>query len=112
MRQADVVLLPSRWENAPYTVLEAMAAGAPLVVSRVGGIPEMVEDGREALVAADQDVAAHLTAVELLLDNRELAQSVGAAARKRVERDFTAERMAERSLEVYRRVVQKAEKAG
>ena len=55
MRQADVILLPSRWENAPYTMLEAMAAGRPLVVSRVGGIPEMVGDGEEALIAADQD---------------------------------------------------------
>ncbi|MBP9143735.1 MAG: glycosyltransferase family 4 protein [Thermoanaerobaculia bacterium] len=108
MRQADVVLLPSRWENAPYTVLEAMAAGAPLVVSRVGGIPELVADGSEALVVADQDVAAHLTAVRLLLDNRELAQSLGAAARRRVEREFTADGMAERSLGVYRRVVEGA----
>ncbi len=85
-----------------------MAAGAPLVVSRVGGIPELVADGSEALVVADQDVAAHLTAVRLLLDNRELAQSLGAAARRRVEREFTADGMAERSLGVYRRVVEGA----
>lgn len=107
MRQADVVLLPSRWENAPYTVLEAMAAGASLVVSRVGGVPEMVEDGREALVAPDRDVGAHLAAVELLLDDREMARRLGEAARARVERDFSADRMASSSVEVYRSVVRR-----
>lgn len=104
MRQADVVLLPSRWENAPYTVLEAMAAGAPLVASRVGGIPEMVEPEREALLVADEDAAGHLAAIERLLDHRDLAQSLGRAARARVEREFTADRMAARSLELYHRV--------
>lgn len=105
MRQADVVLLPSRWENAPYTVLEAMAAGAPLVASQVGGIPEMVESEREALLAADRDVKEHLAAVERLLDDRELAQRVGKAARARVEREFGADRMAASSVEIYRRVL-------
>lgn len=108
MRQADVILLPSRWENAPYTLLEAMAAGRPLVVSRVGGVPEMVEDGREALVVTDQDWTGHLAAVELLLDDRELAGELGSAARARVERDFPADRMAASSLEVYRRVLERA----
>jgi glycosyltransferase involved in cell wall biosynthesis len=108
MRQADVVLLPSRWENAPYAVLEAMAAGAPLVASRVGGLPEMVEDGRQALLAADLDVAQHLAAVERLLNDRDLALSLGIAARARVEREFTAERMAARSLEVYRHIAEGA----
>lgn len=102
MRQADVVLLPSRWENAPYTVLEAMAAGAPLVASRVGGLPEMVAAGREAVLADDRDVAAHLAAVERLLDDRARARDLGKAARARVERDFTADRMAASSLAIYR----------
>lgn len=108
MNQADVVLLPSRWENAPYTLLEAMAARAPLVVSRVGGIPGMVTDRREALLAPNQDVAAHLAAVECLLDDRGLARGLGAAARTRVERDFTADRMAASSLEVYRSVLRRS----
>jgi glycogen synthase len=105
MRQADVVLLPSRWENAPYAVLEAMAAAAPLVVSRVGGLHEMVEHEREALLAEDQDVAAHLAAVERLLDDRAWGRSLGGAARARAAREFSADRMAASSLEVYRRVV-------
>ena len=108
MRQADVVLLPSRWENAPYTVLEAMVAGAPLVVSNVGGIPEMVAPQREALLAADRDVAEHLAAVERLLDDRGMAHGLGAAARARVEREFTAERTAAAALEIYRRIAEGA----
>jgi glycogen(starch) synthase len=105
MRQADVVLLPSRWESAPYTVLEAMALGRPLVASLVGGLPEMAVDGREALLVQDGDGPAHLRAVEGLLDNVELSRNLGIAARARVERDFSAARMAESSLAVYRRVL-------
>ena len=112
MRQADIVLLPSRWENAPYTVLEAMASGRPLVASRVGGVPEMVEDGREAILAPDGDRAAHLAAVERLIDDRELARSLGAAARARVEKEFTAERMAASSLDIYRDVLAQAGRPG
>ena len=104
MRQADVVLLPSRWENAPYTVLEAMAAGAPLVASQVGGIPEMVETERQALLVADRDAVAHLAAVERLLDDRELAQRLGKAARARVEWEVNADRMAASSIGIYREV--------
>ncbi len=62
----------------------------------------------EALVAADQDSTAHLAAVELLLDDRELARRLGGAARERVARDFSAERMAASSLEIYQRVVEQA----
>ncbi|MEO8197001.1 MAG: glycosyltransferase family 4 protein [Thermoanaerobaculia bacterium] len=107
MRQADVVLLPSRWENAPYTVLEAMAAGAPLVASRVGGIPEMVAPESEAVLVADRDATAHLAAVERLLDDRNLARRLGSTALARVEREFTADRMAASSLEIYRSVLRR-----
>ncbi len=109
LRQADVLLLPSRWENAPYAVLEAMASGRPVVASRVGGIPEMAMEEHEALLAEDADMAEHLAAVERLLDDGDLARRLGRAARARVEREFTADRMAASSLEIYQRVAQAGE---
>ena len=81
-----------------------MAAGAPLVASQVGGIPEMVETERQALLVADRDAVAHLAAVERLLDDRELAQRLGKAARARVEWEFNADRMAASSIGIYREV--------
>jgi D-inositol-3-phosphate glycosyltransferase len=108
-RAADVVLVPSRWESCPYAVLEAMVAGgsgAAIVASRVGGIPELVNDGAEALLAAVGDVGSHLDAVEKLLDSRALRHRLGAAARHRAETEFSPCAIAERSLELYRRVVE------
>ena len=47
-RAADAALVTSAWENLPHTLLEALAAGAPVIATSVGGIPEVVEDGRTA----------------------------------------------------------------
>jgi glycosyltransferase involved in cell wall biosynthesis len=57
MRDADVLVLPSRWENLPVVLLEAMASGIPSVASRVGGVPEIVDAGTGATVPA-QDAGA------------------------------------------------------
>lgn len=109
LAQADVVLVPSRWENCPYVVLEAMAAGRAIVASDGSGLPELIEPGRTGLLAPVGDATAHAGAVERLLDDREFAQRLGAAARARVERELSAETIARRSLEVYRRVVAAAD---
>lgn len=102
LAQADVVLVPSRWENCPYVVLEAMAAGRPVVASDGTGLPELVAHERTGLTAPTGDAAAHAAAVERLLDDRELALRLGAAARARVELEFSDVAIARRSLAVYR----------
>jgi glycosyltransferase involved in cell wall biosynthesis len=94
----DVVLLPSLWDNAPYAMLEAMAAGVPVVAARVGGIPEIAEDGREALLAPPGDGGATAAAVGRLLDDAALAARLAAAARERVAREFAPADVAARSL--------------
>ncbi len=98
---ADVVLLPSRWENAPYALLEAMASAAAIVSTAVGGIPEILRDGSEGILVPAGDANATYAATARLLDAPELARTLGRAARARVERDFAAEPMARRSLELY-----------
>lgn len=111
LAQADVVLVPSRWESCPYAVLEAMVAGGSgtaIAASRVGGVPELVSHDAEALLAATGDVRGHLDAVERLLDSRELRHRLGAAARRRAETEFSPRAIAERSLELYRQVVEKS----
>ncbi|MFN7941325.1 MAG: glycosyltransferase family 4 protein [Thermoanaerobaculia bacterium] len=102
----DVVLLPSLWESCPYAALEAMACGAPLVTSDAGGLPECVRPEREALVAPAGDAAATATAALRLLDEPALARRLAAAARARVESEFSADTIARRSLALYERVAE------
>lgn len=102
---ADIFVLPSLQEALGLSVLEAMAAGLPVVASRVGGIPELIESGREGLLvpaAASNELA---NAIAQLLCNRECAATLGAAGRQRVLAQFTVENMWRQTDTVYREVV-------
>jgi len=93
LSQVTVSVLPSLSEGLPNAVLESMAAGVPVVASRVGGIPEAVDDGRTGLLVPARDSAALATAIGTLLENRALARRFGDAGRQRVLRDFRLERV-------------------
>lgn len=107
MADWDIFVLPSRMDPCPLAVLEAMAMGLPVVASRVGGIPEEVGDDSGLLVEAE-DLDAISEAVLRLAGSPSLRQSLGAAARRRVERIFTLERQAEGLDRAYRRVLDRA----
>lgn len=68
MRQADVFVLPSVWENLPCVLIEAMASGLPILSTRVGGIPEIVDDAVGRLVAP-KDVVGLRDAIDAMLDS-------------------------------------------
>ena len=102
--QADVFVIPSLWENCPYSCLEAMAAGRAIVSSDAGGMPELIEDGVNGLVAPTGDVAATASCIERLLADRGLRERLGRAARQRVEQRYTDEIVGRQSLDLYRRV--------
>lgn len=104
MRQADLILVPSLWENCPYVVLEAMAARTPLVASDVGGVPELVQAGVSALLVPPGDAGALVEAIERLLDDQALGERLAAAGRRRVEAEFNDESVALRTLAIYRQV--------
>ena len=82
-------------------LIEAMAAGLPIVASAVGGIPDMLEDGKSALLC-EPDAASVVTAVERLLSDEGLRKSLGVAARER-SADFSSDAMARAYLGVYKR---------
>jgi glycosyltransferase involved in cell wall biosynthesis len=99
---ADVLLHPSRIDAFPTTLLEAMAASVPVVATRVGGIPEIVRDGKEGLlVDAPADAHALAAAVSRLLAEPALRRYLGAAARARFEGEFTVRRWIQRTRAVY-----------
>ena len=100
-RRAGVVVLPSRQEGLPVALLEAMAHGCPVVATSVGGIPQLVEDGRTGLLVPPGDPAALRTAIEALLDDPELGRQLGQAARERVAALCSWERVTDATLAAY-----------
>lgn len=86
----DVVVVPSRWPDPlPRTVMEAMAAGRPIIATRTGGIPEMVDDGRTGVLVDAGDVAGLAEAIIGLARESEQRSSLGSAGRRRIEERFT-----------------------
>jgi len=84
-RAVDAALLTSAWENLPHTLLEALAAGAPVIATAVGGIPEVVRDGENGLLVPPRDIAAIASAIDRLVHDDALRASLAAAAAPSVE---------------------------
>ena len=84
-RAADVALLTSAWENLPHTVLEALAAGTPVVATAVGGVPEVVRDGENGLLVPAGDIDAIAAALARLVGDDGLRERLAAAAASSVE---------------------------
>jgi len=101
MADLDVFVLPSLWEGFGLVLVEAMAAGRPVVASAVGPIPEIVLDGVTGLLVPPGDSAALAEAVIRLLQETELASAYGRAGRARVERDLRVGTMVARTAALY-----------
>jgi mannosyltransferase len=103
----DVFVLPSREDPFPLAVLEAMAAGLPVVATRSGGIVEQVTPETGVLVEAG-DASALAAAVSELLDDPAARGSMGRAARERVTAEFGLDRQADALAAAYAEVVRRA----
>jgi glycogen synthase len=100
-RSARAVIVPSIWDDpCPTVVLEAMAAGRPVVASASGGIRDMVVDGVTGLLVAPGDVSALAQAISSVLRDPRAAKAFGAAGRDRA-REFTVSAVAERIERLY-----------
>lgn len=106
-RESLAVVVPSEWyENAPISILEAMAYGKPVIGSNIGGIPEMVDHGVTGYLFEPGNVADLASKIELLLSlppNR-LAE-MGRAAREKVEREYNEEIHYSKLMEVYKKAL-------
>lgn len=109
LAHSHCALLASRYEGAPLAVLEAMAAAVPVVATAVGGVPEMVDDGRTGILVEPDSAAAFAAGVERLLIAPEKARALGETARQRARERFSLERMIRELLALYNEVASAAD---
>jgi glycosyltransferase involved in cell wall biosynthesis len=103
----DIFALPSYSEGVSLALLEAMAAGLPVIVSRVGGLPEVVTDGDNGLLIPPRDAGALAAALERLLTDPAWARELGAKARRHVRERFSLDRLGREINEIYGELVEK-----
>jgi glycosyltransferase involved in cell wall biosynthesis len=101
LADGDLFVLPSRTEAMPNAVIEAMAAGLPVVASDVGGIPELIAHDRTGLLVPAGDPAALAAAVTELMTDPARAAALGRSARAFIAREFGFGRMVARFEELY-----------
>jgi glycosyltransferase involved in cell wall biosynthesis len=104
LAHATCVLFPSRYESFGLVPLEAFVHGAPVVASRAGAIPEVIEDEASGLLVEPDDASALADAVSRILRDRKLQARLSEGARKRVK-ELSARNSALHTVEVYQKLI-------
>jgi glycosyltransferase involved in cell wall biosynthesis len=102
LHAASIYVQPSRHDMQPLAVLEAMAAGLPVVATRAGGLPQLLTDGVTGLLVPPDDPAALAAAIQRLIDDPDLAARLGAAGHTRVRAEFSEGATIDRLEALYR----------
>jgi len=105
LRGADLLVLPSHREGMPRSILEAMATGLPVVATDIRGCREEVVDGETGLLVPIHDPVRLADAILRILDDPEKRRAMGDAGRRRVEELFDEEKVLDRQIEVFRRLL-------
>lgn len=105
MADVDLLAVPSRWEGFGLVTLEAMALAKPVVASHVSALPEIIVPGETGLLVRPGDPGGLADSIDSLLADPQRAAVMGRAGRDRARREFTVERMAHRTADVYRNLV-------
>ncbi len=108
LKSASFLALPTREDNCPMVVLEAMAAGVPVLASKIGGVPDLIESEKTGLFCNPDRPESFRDGVARLLADRALAQQLAAAARAEALRRFHPLVIARQHLEIYRQALQPA----
>ena len=101
LKVTDIVALPSFVEGLPMIILEAMASKVPVVASAVGGIPEMIQEGKNGFLVPPKDSESLAEKLLVLINDKDLRKTMGEAARKDVEESFTETEMIHRIQQMY-----------
>lgn len=98
--QADLLVVPSRWEGFGIIAIEAMRAGCPVLASRVGGLSEVVEDGVTGILVPPDSPDSIVSAVRSV--DRDVLRKMGQRGRRRYELFFSADKMNSKIVDIYR----------
>jgi len=101
LAEAECLIVTSDYEACPLSVLEGMAAGIPVIAARVGGVPEIVDDGTTGILVEPGRPDELAAALAHLLSDRERARSIGDAGRCKVQAAFSSEGMSRAIVQVY-----------
>jgi len=105
LADATIVITPSLFDNFPTVCIEAMSVGRPVVASRVGGIPEIVLDGKTGLLVSPSDPKELAGAIIALLKDPSRCQDFGRAGRHYAEKEFSVDAYTDSTLSVYERLI-------
>ncbi len=106
LAKTSIMLLPSRQENAPMAISEAMAAAVPVIASNRCGMPYMVADGKTGFLIEPEDCDQIAAKLSLIMREHALRQHMGVTARESALERFHPRQVALRTLDVYRHVAQ------
>lgn len=101
-QEAYICVMPSRYESFGLVILEAMQYGVPTISSEVGGIPEVIENGKTGLLVPIENVMALSQATIKLLTNQSLYNQIKTTMREKIKHQFSSERVAAQTIEFYR----------
>ena len=110
-QQADLMCLPTLADAVPWAVLEAMACGTPVLSTRIGGIPDLLDDGRAGAIVAAGDLRALGEALRRLLGDAQARVALAERARERCEQRYDARRQVPRLIELLRELVESRDQA-
>jgi glycosyltransferase involved in cell wall biosynthesis len=112
MRKATVYVHPARWDNNPFAVIEAMSCGLPIVATAVGGVGEMINDGRDGVLVDAGDPSAMARVLSELLIDRDRREALGSAARERFLQEYELSRFVARTSDFLLGEIDRASKSG
>ena len=102
LKNFDIFVLPSLKEGLPYAVLEAGLAGLPVIASNVGGIPEIIENGKEGLLIPPADPEEIAKAIKKLIDDKTLRENLAKNLNEKIKKEFSLEKMLEQTMSLYK----------
>jgi glycosyltransferase involved in cell wall biosynthesis len=105
LQAADIFVLSSLWEGQPIALLEAMATGLPVIATNVNGIPEIISDGQDGLLVDAGSVDGMATAMKRMIADVELRTQCSLNGRARIDKEFSAQHMAQRVGDLYTRCI-------